>query len=100
MLNKLLNHRTPPLTSDPRDGMTEIQAAVYDAILITIDNGGKLPAEASAFMPIIKMKLGEGIKNTADSTILETFDTFLSRAELLFDTLHELPTGEPWKPRA
>lgn len=95
----LLNRKPGNLTqADPRDGMTEIQAAVYDAILLAIEPG--LPSEAVAFMPIVKAKLAEKLKGTADSTILETFDTFLSRAELLFDTLHELPTGEPWKPRA
>lgn len=90
------NPATP--THDLREGMTVIQAIVFDAVRDIIKPG--LPPQAAAFWPMVELELSNRFKSCEDSDICEKFGAVLDNAMGVHESCCLAPLGELWKPQS
>lgn len=92
------NPRTHTALPDHREGMTTIQAIIFDAVREIVKPG--LPAQAAAFWPMVEMELAKGLRSCKDSDIQEKFLDVLHSADMVYVKVEEAQKGEPWKPQS
>jgi hypothetical protein len=72
--------------------LTEVQKLAYETTVSLLENEFSLPAEARAFLPLVKQKLLENLARTSDEVIVETLEKLLDRTE---NTLIAMCTKNP-----
>ena len=102
MFNVLGNLRPRPNpatpTHDLREGMTVIQAIVFDAVREIIKPG--LPPQAAAFWPMVELELSNRLKSCEDESICEKLGDALDKVGDLYQECGHTPLGELWKPQS
>lgn len=99
MLSKLLPRPNPAIpTHDLREGMTVIQAIVFDAVREVVRPG--LPAQAAAFWPMVELELSNRLRACPDDELEEKLGLMLDKAMGVHEQCCLSPVGELWKPQS